>query len=214
MPSWRLVAAAAALLAYAGLSHALMVLAPAHPWSVAALLGPLLAAVALGALRSRQWALLGLCGVGVALLAATALRGGVQNMQRMYVLQHAGVHLALAWAFASTLRPGSTPLVTTLALRLHPHPRLTPAMQRYTRRLTLAWTGYFLGMIAVSAVLYALAPWSGWSLFGNVLSPLLAASLFVLEHLWRHWRHPEFGRTSLASTWQAWQTSPPSGTSR
>lgn len=212
MPSWRLVAAAAALLAYAGLSHALMVRAPVQPWSVAALFGPLLAAVALGALRARQWIVLGLCGVGVALLAATVLRGGVQSMQRMYVLQHAGMHLALAWAFASTLRPGRTPLVTTLALRVHA--RLTPAMQRYTQRLTVVWSGYFVGMIAASATLYALAPWSWWSLFGNVLSPLLATGLFVLEHLWRHRRHPEFGRASLAAAWQAWQTSPTSGRSR
>jgi len=149
--------------------------------------------------------------VGVALLAATVLRGGVQSMQRMYVLQHAGMHLALAWAFASTLRPGRTPLVTTLALRVHA--RLTPAMQRYTQRLTVVWSGYFVGMIAASATLYALAPWSWWSLFGNVLSPLLATGLFVLERLWRHRRHPEFGRASLAAAWQAWQTSPTSGRS-
>lgn len=204
MPSWRFVAAAAALLAYAGLSHALMVHAPAHPWSVAALFGPLLAAVALGALRRRQWAAFGLGAVAAAVLAAITARGGVQDMQRMYVLQHAVLHLTLAWPFASTLRAGSEPLLTRLALRMHG--RLSPAMRVYTRRLTVAWTGYFVGMVAVSALLYAFAPWRWWSLFGNLLSPLLAASLFVLEHLWRHRHHPEFERASLAAAWRAWQT--------
>jgi hypothetical protein len=48
MPSWRIVAAAAALTGYALLSYALMAWWPDRPWSVAALFGPLIVAMAVG----------------------------------------------------------------------------------------------------------------------------------------------------------------------
>jgi len=206
MPSWRLLAAAAALAAYALSSHLLMVHAPDHPWSVAALFGPLLGAVALGGWRQRHRPTLALCAAAALALAAIVTRGGVHDIQRMYVLQHAGLHLTLGWAFAVTLRSGSTPFVTRLALRVHS--RLSPAMAAYTRRLTAAWVVYFVAMIAVSVLVYAVAPWHWWSVFGNLVSPLAAAGFFVLEHVWRHWRHPEFERTTLAAAWQAWRSAP------
>jgi hypothetical protein len=81
------------------------------------------------------------------LLAAIVWRGGVSDMQRMYVLQHGAIHLALAWSFALTLRGGGTPLITLLAEGLHRklHQDFTPAMHAYTRALTGLWAAYFLG---------------------------------------------------------------------
>lgn len=212
MPSWRPLAAAAALLAYALGSHLLMVRAPDHPWSVALLVGPLLGAAALDALRRRQWPMVAGCAAAALALALFVARGDVQDMQRLYVLQHAGVHLALAGAFAATLRPGRTPLVTRLALRVHRH--FNAALAAYTRRLTAAWVAYFVAMVALSVALYVLAPWSWWSVFGNLLTPLAAATFFVVEYGWRCRRHPEFERTSFAAAWQAWRAGPPSGAVR
>ena len=152
MPAWRLASAAAALAAYAALSHWLMVNAANRPWAVAALFGPLVVAVAAAGWRQRHALTLAACAAGVVLLALVVWRGGVEDVNRLYVLQHAGIHLALAWTFALTLRPGGKALIEMLAERLHR--RFTPLMRAYTRRLTLWWVLYFLGMVAISLVIY------------------------------------------------------------
>jgi uncharacterized membrane protein len=207
MPAWRIAAAAAALVAYALLSHWLMVNAANRPWAVAALFGPLLVAVAAVAWQRRQTFALVACGALVGLLAVIVARGGVGDMHRMYVLQHGALHGALAWSFAITLRGGATPLITALAQGLHArlHQEFTPAMHHYTRRLTAAWAAYFVGMVVVSALLYLLAPWQAWSLFCNVVTPAAAAGFFVVEHLLRYRRHPEFARVSLRAAFEAYQ---------
>lgn len=211
-PVWRLAGTGAALGAYALLSHVLMVQAPDRAWSVAALFGPLWAAVALGGWLRRHWPTLIACAAMLGLLTAVVAHGGVDDIHLMYVLQHAGVHAALAWAFFLTLRPGQLPLITSLAERVH-H-TVTPAMRHYTHRLTQAWVAYFLAMIGLSLALYALAPWPWWSLFCNVVTPLAALLFFVAEHVWRRLRHPEFEPVSPARVWHAWRQRRPDGASR
>lgn len=215
MPGWRIAAAAAALLGYALLGHGLMLNAANEPWAVAALFGPLLLAVAGMGWHRRQWATLAACAGLLALLAVIVWRGGVRDMQRMYVLQHGAIHLALAWSFALTLREGSTPLISLLAEGLHRklNQDFTPTMLAYTRRLTGLWAAYFMGMVVLSALIYLLAPWSWWSVFCNLLTPLAAGTFFVGEHLLRYRRHPEFGRVSLRAAFEAYQNSgnPPGG---
>ena len=203
LPLWQLAVAAAALAAYSVLSHVLMVHFAQQPWAVAALFGPLLAAVVGGGWLRRQWALLAACAALVAWLAWLVWRGGVADINRMYVLQHAGIHLALAWSFAVTLKPGSTPLISAMAQRLHKN--FTPALRAYTRWLTGLWVAYFVGMVVLSAALYALAPWPWWSLFCNVLTPLFAGALMVGEHVMRYVRHPDFERVSLRAAFGAYR---------
>jgi uncharacterized membrane protein len=206
MPTGRVVAAAivgAAVVAYALASYGLMTHAPEHPWAVAAMFGPLLLALAAAGWHRRHLPTLAACAGGVVLLAAIVARGGVGDIHRLYVLQHAGIHLALGWGFAVTLRRGATPLITLLAERVHE--RLTPAMRAYTRSLTAAWAAYFAAMVALSLAIYALAPWAGWSLFCTVVTPAAAVAFFVGEHLWRYRRHPEFERASLGAAWQAYR---------
>ncbi|ODU99251.1 MAG: hypothetical protein ABT20_17205 [Rubrivivax sp. SCN 70-15] len=201
---WQLAAGAAAFAGYALASNWLMVHAPAHAWTVALLFGPLLLGLAADGWRRRHRATLALAAVLAAVLAVLVARGGVAGVARLYVLQHALIHAALAWTFGITLRPGATPLISALAARLHE--RFTPAMRDYTRRLTALWTTYFIAMIAISLVLYALAPWAVWSWFANLVTPLAAAAFFVGEHLLRRWRHPDFERVSLAAAVQAWRS--------
>jgi len=195
----------AAFTAYALVSHWMMVNAAREPWAVAVLFGPLVLAVAGTALKRRQFAVLALCAAGVALLVAVVVRGGVADANRLYVLQHAGIHLALAWTFGSTLRAGGTPLITALARSVHEV--FTPAMQAYTRWLTGLWAAYFVAMVLVSVLIYALAPWPWWSFFCNVLTPLFAALVFVVEHVLRYRRHPDFERVTMRTAINAWRSS-------
>jgi uncharacterized membrane protein len=193
----------AAFAVYAVGSHWLMVNAAQEPWAVAVLFGPLVLALGGAALKREQWGVLAACVAGVAVLALVVARGGVADAKRMYVLQHAGIHLALAWTFGSTLRSGATPLITALARTVHQV--FTPAMQAYTRWLTGAWAAYFVGMVVVSALIYGLAPWPWWSIFCNVLTPLLAVAVFVVEHVLRYRRHPDFERVSLSRAFKAYR---------
>lgn len=190
--------------AYAVASHLLMVHAANRPWAVAALFGPLLLAVVAAGWRQRQVGVLLACAAVLVLLAATVLRGGVADMQLLYVLQHAGIHAALAATFGLTLRPGATPLITALAQSVHS--RVTPALLLYTRRLTAAWALYFVGMIVLSLAIYAVAPWPLWSLFGNVFTPLSAGAFFVGEHLLRYRLHPEFERLTMRTAAASWRS--------
>ena len=116
MPGWRWVAAALALAGYALLSHALMVVAGNRPWAVAALLAPLVLAVATFAWQRRHAPTLVVCAAALAGLAWVGASGQALNINRMYLLQHAGIHGALGAVFATTLRRGATPLITPLSV--------------------------------------------------------------------------------------------------
>lgn len=203
MAGWRIAALGLALAAYAVVSHRLMSDMPERAWTVAVLFGPLLAAVAIGGWQRRHGPTLAACAAGAAVLAAVVAQGGVTDVKRLYVLQHAAIHALLAWSFAATLRPGSTPLITAVASRVHEH--FPPAMQAYTRGLTLAWVLYFVAMIALSFLIYGLAPWPWWSFYCNLVTPVAAGAMFVLELAWRRWRHPEFERVSIASAVRAYR---------
>ncbi len=203
MANLPLMGGALLVAAYALMSHALMVYAADRPWAVAALFGPLLVAFAGVAVRRRNAPALLACIALVALLVLVVARGGVGDVNRLYVLQHAGIHLALCAGFALTLRPGSTALISHLALRLHGD---MPASQHaYTRRLTAVWATYFGAMVLWSLGLYLFAPWPWWSLFANLLTPLSAAALFVVEHAMRKRRHPEFKPATLRQALRAYQ---------
>ena len=206
MPSWRLVAAGLALAGYALLSHVLMVLAGDRPWAVAALLGPLLLALAGLAWRHRHLPTLLLCTAALGWLAWVGASGQAQSIQRLYLLQHAGIHLALGCAFAYTLRPGATPLITTLAAR--ELAAMTPVKALYTRHVTLVWACYFGVMVVLSLALYAWAPWWVWSLFANLATPLAAIGLFVVEYWLRYRLHPEFERASMLQGLMAYRRTP------
>ncbi|WP_018865745.1 MULTISPECIES: hypothetical protein [unclassified Thioalkalivibrio] len=91
----------------------------------------------------------------------------------------------LAWLFARSLRPGSTPLITRYALAMGASD--TPAVHRYTRNLTIAWA-LLCGVLAlVSAWLALFASATTWALFANGINYLLLASLFLLEYPLRLW---------------------------
>jgi uncharacterized membrane protein len=92
---------------------------------------------------------------------------------------------ALAWLFARSLRPGSTPLITRYALAMGASDS-TP-VHRYTRRLTAAWALLCGGLALLSAVLAVAVPTTTWALFANGINYLFLAALFMLEYPLRRW---------------------------
>lgn len=195
MANRRLALGLLAAAAYAVASHLLMLHAADRPWAIVALLGPLLCVLAGLALRRRD-------AIGVVLLACVAgglfvvaSRGGVGDVQRLYVAQHAGIHLLLFATFAASLRRGRRSLIGELARRVHGE--LTPQMRGYTDGVTRMWAGYFAAMAMLSLLVHATCEWSVWSLLANLLTPLVIAALFVGEYLLRYRLHPEFERVRL-----------------
>lgn len=197
---------AAATLAYLALSTFLMSQAPDHPVTLALLLGPVVAGATIGALRDRRplnMAIAAACLAGMGLLMVPSVAAAI-DARHAYVVQHAAIHLMLAWGFAATLRPGRTPLITSMAKTLHAH--WSPELERYTTALTRLWVRYFIAMVLISLMLYATLPWTAWTLFCTVLTPASAALLFVGEHVWRYRAHPEFERISLSAAWRAYRS--------
>jgi uncharacterized membrane protein len=191
----RYVAVGVAGLAYVIASQWLMTRTPPSPWSAVALLTPMLGAVAVGTWRNgrRAWSLL--AAAAFAALALQAARGGGFPPERLYLTEHVAIHILLALSFGLTLRRGVQPLISRVADRVHGG--LTPAMERYTRKVTAAWTIYFGAMAALSMGLYAGAPFAVWALFANLLTPVALTLMFVGEYLLRKRLHPEFEKATL-----------------
>lgn len=193
----RAVAIAAFSAIYVLGSYWLMTQAKGSAWSVVGVLGPMLVLVALGSWRAGNRWLGAVAGLSVVALCWQALAGWHIPASLLYLAQHVGVHFFLALGFGGTLKQGQTPLITVLATRVHGG-HITPDMVIYTRKVTVAWTVFFLFMVVVSVGLFALAPFDWWAFFANFLTPAAAALMFVGEFLLRYHWHPEFKRTTLA----------------
>lgn len=201
----RLVLGLLAVALYALLSHFLMLHAANEPWAVAALFGPLILPCLAVAWRRRQPLLIAASAAAALALVVIVARGGLGDVKRLYLMQHAGTHLALGLTFLASLRGGGPSLITQMARRVH---ALSPAMEIYTVQVTKLWVAYFLGMVAASIAVYALLPWSAWSLLANVLTPVIIGLVFVGEHWARYRLHPEFERLTLAEMVQAVSRAP------
>lgn len=207
MPSWRFLAAGLALAGYAVLSHVLMIVAADEPWAVLVLLGPLLLGLSTVAVQQRHLPSLLACMVAACgLWAYVSAHDGPHRIEHLYLLQHAGIHFALGLVFAATLRPGTTPLISAFAARVHR--TMTPALLHYTRRVTWVWSVYFGAMVVLSFGLFIAAPWWWWSVFANLVTPMAAVALFIGEYLLRYRLHPEFERATLAQALQAYRDTP------
>jgi uncharacterized membrane protein len=198
----RLLAAGAAGVAYLLGSHWLMTSAPPSPWNAVVVVAPMLALASLLAWQRRQHVLASLAALATAALVVQAWRGGGLAAQTIYVGQHVAIHVLLAAVFGLTLLAGRDPLVTALARRVHGS--LTPDMAAYSRKVTAAWTLYFVAMAALSLVLYAAAPFATWAAFANLGTPLAIVAMFLGEYLLRYLLHPEFERATLAQAVRAY----------
>lgn len=204
MSRWRLALLLLAGVAYAGLSHWMMLFHATEPWAVLVLLGPLwLAAMGFAASKLGRWGFAGALLFG-AVGFALVFMGEAGDPNRLYVFQHVAINGLLGGWFGASLRGPGLPLISQFAQRVHP---LKGHMLAYTTQLTRIWTVYFALVVTSSVVVYLTLPFSAWSLLANVLTPLSVALLFVGEHLLRYRLHPEFERTRLIDAVRAFQGS-------
>ncbi len=85
--------------------------------------------------------------------------------------------------FGHTLGARHRPLISRLAESIRGP--LPPAVARYTRQVTLAWTLFFAVMAMLSTLLFLFSPIEVWSLFANLLAWPLVIAMFVIEYLVR-----------------------------
>jgi uncharacterized membrane protein len=198
----RAFAVALAGIAYVLGSYWLMTSAPGSGRHAALLVAPMMALAAILAWQRRQRWVAAIAALLAGGLVLQAWQGGGLGSESIYVAEHVSIHVVLALVFGLTLRPGRESLITALARRVHGS--LTPDMAAYSRKVTLAWTGYFIAMAALSLVIFALAPFPAWAAFANLATPLAMLALFVGEHLLRYRLHPEFERATLAQAVRAY----------
>jgi uncharacterized membrane protein len=122
----------------------------------------------------------------------------LENFTWVYFIQHAGSFAALAIAFGRTLGRGIEPMCSRFARTVHG--TLTDDVSRYTRHITLAWTAFFVVLCLTSAGLFALAPLPVWSLFANLLTPILVGAMFGAEYLVRLRALPRFEHVGLVES--------------
>ena len=118
-----------------------------------------------------------------------------RNFPNLFFVEHAGFNLVLATVFGRTLLAGHEPLVTQFARMVHG--TIPPEVERYTRKVTIAWTIFFLALFAASCVLYIGGWLTAWSVLANAVSPILLGAMFVIEYLVRLRALPHFERVGI-----------------
>jgi uncharacterized membrane protein len=119
------------------------------------------------------------------------------------MIQYVAIQAGLAGFFGMTLRPGHTSLVTRLARAVHGE--LPAEIERYTRKVTIAWTLFFVMLGSVASMLYWKGATQWWSVWVNFLTPLLVGTLFVVEYLVRRTSFPDFQHSSFMTAVKAFQ---------
>ena len=128
----------------------------------------------------------------------------VDNAAILYFVQHVGTNAMLAWVFGHTLMAGSTPLVVSFARIVNP---VLPAeIEAYARKVTLAWTLFFVATCVISAVLFIAAPLPVWSTFAVLLQWPTVVIFFVGEFVLRRYLFREFEHASLRAGFDAYRS--------
>ncbi|MDB5966132.1 MAG: putative transrane protein [Polaromonas sp.] len=159
---------------------------------------------------TQRHAMLALFAAALALLY-TCSGWLVAHYQWVFLLEHAGTNLLLCIAFGRTLLSGQTPMISRFARVVHGD--LSPALLRYTRAATWAWTLYFGVIAGLSLLLFWLAPAQIWSAFATVLGLPLLALMFAGEYAVRCQVVPTAERAGVLESIRAYrQASSPTGT--
>jgi uncharacterized membrane protein len=155
-----------------------------------------LAIIALAIFRRTRHRVLALAALALAAaFCALNWSGLEQHFPGLFFVEHAGGNLLLAFLFGRTLAVGREPLVTTFARIAHGG--IDERVARYTRKVTVAWTIFFLAVATTSAVLYVGGFAEAWSLLANLGTPLLVGTMFVVEYLVRHRVLPDLERIGI-----------------
>lgn len=187
------IAIFAVVVGYALLSHLTASSATPSVMGAVVATGPMLGLSFLLAWRSQQRMQLLLVWLAV----CAVLYGGrdwlIAHYHWVFLLEHAGTYGLLCASFGLSLRKGETPLVSRFAGMVHG--RLSPALTRYTRAITLAWTLYFASVAGLSMLLFWLTPLHVWSTFAYLLGLPLLVLMFAGEYAARCYLLPPADRT-------------------
>jgi uncharacterized membrane protein len=167
------------VIAYAGLSHYSNSRPQERDLSTVLALAPMLG---LGFLMVWRWNGLLLASLFTVLLGAVLHHYWtflITEFSFVYLIQQCGFYGLMAWTFGRSLLKGRVPLCTEFADKIHGP--LTAQELHYTRSVTWAWTGFFLGNLAVTFALFAFASLQTWSFFVNFISLPLVLLMFVVE---------------------------------
>ena len=202
-----LIAAIAVLgAAYLAFSHLLTI--DEHPSLLMLALGvmPLSVMALLAAWHSRmRWLALALLAV-LTLTVLLYLDDLRNHVNWLYFIQHAGAMSLLAITFGSTLGRGDAQALCSRVTRLMLPDPVDPAYMRYTWKVTLAWTVYFVSSGVVSVGLFFWGPIAVWSYFANLLTPVFVGLMFVIEYVVRVRVLPDRAHFSIAQTIQAYRS--------
>ena len=167
---------------------------------------PLTVMALLAAWHSRmRWMALTLLAVlaMTVLLYLEALRN---HVNWLYFMQHAGTMTLLAITFGSTLGRGDADALCSRVTRLMLVGPADPVYMRYTWKVTLVWTAYFIASGVVSVGLFFYGPLAIWSYFANLLTPVIVGLMFVIEYLVRVRVLPDRAHFSIAQTIKAYRS--------
>jgi uncharacterized membrane protein len=149
--------------------------------------------------------------LGVLALLCIALWAGWPVLENhfglVYWLQYVGMQLILFITFGRTLIAGRQPLCTRFAEAVHAP--LSPRHEIYTRKVTIAWSVFFVAMALASTSLFFLAPLATWSVFANFLTLPLVALMFIAEFWVRRWVLPDLQHTRILDAVRAYRNAPP-----
>jgi uncharacterized membrane protein len=127
------------------------------------------------------------------------------NADAVYFAQHVGTNGLLAWVFGQTLSQGATPLIVTFAKMVHSV--LPKEIEIYARKVTVAWTWFFIVTCAISIVLYLAAPLAAWSSFAILFQWPSVALFFIGEYLLRKKLFKKFDHATLKQGFDAYRQS-------
>ncbi len=136
----------------------------------------------------------------------------VTHYNWVFLLQHAGMYALLCGAFGRTLQGDQTPMISRFARIVHGE--LSPALIRYTRSATWAWTFYFGGIVGLSLLLFWLTPVPIWSAFANLLGIPLLVLMFAGEYAVRWYVLPAADRAGPLDAIRAYRQASSEGTAR
>jgi uncharacterized membrane protein len=127
------------------------------------------------------------------------------NADAIYFVQHVGTNGLLAWVFGQTLSQGATPLIVIFAKMVHP--KLPKEIEIYARKVTVAWTWFFILTCIISVMLYFFAPLPAWSAFAILLQWPSVALFFIAEYLLRKMLFKKFDHATLKQGFDAYRQS-------
>lgn len=198
-----LIATAGAL--YLGLSH--FTAASERPPVIGLVVGllPLGAIALVAAWNSRAPALALLLCTACVLALALNFDNLRQHAAWLYFVQHAGAMALLTITFGSTLGSAHQDALCSRIASLMQRAPLDADYLRYTWQVTVAWTLYFLASAILSVLLFSFGPVEVWSIFANVLTPVLLGVMFAGEYLIRLRVMPGRSHFSISETIQAYR---------